>query len=98
MTSDEQFWTRRTQLQTRSAELRRRLAGHTHALQPVWVTADRTRRVVDFARAHPWVPALALACVLLRRPRRALRWAWAGWQGWQHLSKWRSRWQAMAAR
>lgn len=95
MNRDDTVLARRAQLQAKSAILRQRLASHTRALEPVWAGVDRARRAASFVRAHPWIPALALAALCLSRPRRAVRWAWAGWRGLRRWSQWRALWHAV---
>lgn len=71
---------RQGQLLERSAMLRAQVAQHSQpwqqALGHVDEARERARSGWDWLRAHPEVPAAAVALLLVLRPRRTLRLAW----------------------
>lgn len=70
-------WTaRRAALVQRSRALRAGLVADAQALRPALIAADALRDGVHWLRAHPLWLAAAVGLVVLRRPRRVLRWAW----------------------
>lgn len=93
MNTREDRWRRRLELVHRSGVLRERLAGHGAALQPAFVVAEQARDAGRWLRDHPWVPALAAVAVLLRRPRRGLRWGWQLFRGGRWLWRVSRTWQ-----
>lgn len=82
---------RQGQLLERSATLRAQLARDAQPWQQTLGRVDearaRARAGWQWLRAHPEVPAAALALLLVLRPRRtaALAWRWGRrvWLGWQ---------------
>jgi hypothetical protein len=87
---------RQGQLLERSATLRAQLARDAQPWQQTLGRVDEARTRAQagwqWLRAHPEVPAAALALLLVLRPRRtaalAWRWgrrAWLGWQLWRRL-------------
>jgi len=76
MTPHPTLQQRREALEHRSTVLRERLAVHGQALAPAFEAAEQVRDAGRWLRDHPWVPALLAAALVLRRPRRALRWGW----------------------
>jgi hypothetical protein len=78
---------RRWHLQQQSADLRQRLTQHAHALEPVWVWAERTRAGAMWLRRHPWVALGVGVGLLWRRPREVLRWGTRVWGVWQTLQR-----------
>ena len=93
----QRLWIRRQQLLRQSSELRVRLQRHAQGLAPVLGAADRAWSAGIWLREHPLVPMVALAWLVLRRPRGAWRWARRGWAGWQLLRRARAAWDARAA-
>lgn len=78
-------------LLSRSAELRDTLAHQIGALRSPLALADRLRAGAHWLRLHPAWPMAALALVVLRKPRRMLRWTpalVAGWQLYQRARQW----------
>lgn len=83
---------RRAALVQRSRALRAGLVADAQALRPALTAADAVRDGLHWLRAHPLWLAAAVALLALRRPRRALRWAWrwgprlwavrGAWQQW----------------
>lgn len=67
---------RRAALVQRSRTLRAGLAADAQALRPALAAVDAVRDGLHWLRAHPLWLAAAVGLVVLRRPRRALRWAW----------------------
>ncbi len=84
---------RQLRLQRRSAELRRKLATQTQALQRPLALADRLRTALQWLHQHPLVPLSAVVLLLALRPRRALLWGSRLWWGWSALMKFQ-RWLA----
>ena len=81
---------RREALLARSAALRERMAVDASGLAAPLRPADRVLDALRWVRAHPALPALGAAVVVLWRPRRAWRWAvrgWTLWRGWQRLRR-----------
>jgi len=78
---------RRWQLEQQSAELRNRLATHAQATAPVWLWAERARQGSLWLKEHPWVPLLAGVLLVLRRPRRMLRWGASAWGFWKAIRR-----------
>lgn len=82
---------RRWALEQRSSELRERLTAHAQTFAPLWTAAERTRQGVGWLKRHPVVPLAVAALLLLRRPRRMVRWGgrlWALWGSAQRLRGW----------
>jgi len=86
------------ELHLRRGRLLERIAAQratlSHEAQPVRATLERTDRLlervragVDYVRTHPTgIAALALAALLVVKPKRALRWslrAFSAWQTWR---------------
>ncbi len=90
MSSPEDRWRRRLELVHRSGVLRERLAGHGAALRPAFAAAEQARDAGRWLRDPPGVPVLAAVALVLRRPRRGLRW------GWKLLGLGRWLWRAQA--
>ncbi len=65
---------RQQQLLLRSAELRASLAQQARALRSTLALADQLRTGLLWLRQHPFLPLGALAWLVLRPPRRLLRW------------------------
>lgn len=65
---------RQQQLLLRSAELRASLAQQARALRSTLALADQLRTGLLWLRQHPVWPLGALAWLILRPPRRLLRW------------------------
>lgn len=77
-------------LKVRIAAQRRTLATHADALAQVLGTGDRAIAGIDWLKQHPAALGVAVAALVVTRPRRALRWAQRGffaWRGWQSLRK-----------
>jgi YqjK-like protein len=82
---------RQQQLLARSERLREQLASDMRPWQRRLDQADQASAAVhsgwQWLRAHPEVPAAAVALLAVLRPRRALalawRWGRRGWWGWQ---------------
>lgn len=66
----------RATLVQRSRALRADLVADAQSLRPAFVVADAVRDGLHWLREHPLWLAGAVGLVALRRPRRALRWAW----------------------
>jgi YqjK-like protein len=85
---------RSQQLQARSAALRRQLAVDADVLRTPLALADQVRRGWQWLKAHPQWVGVAVAMLVVWRPRR-LAWLagrlWAGWRLWQRLHRWRGR-------
>lgn len=88
---------RQQRLLLRIAEQRREAARAWQGLQPPLLLADRVRQGWQWLRAHPEWPLAAVAALVLLRPRRAWRWGWRLWWGWQQGQRLR-RWLQRAAR
>jgi len=82
----QRLWLRRQELLRQSGELRVRLERHGRGLAPLWRVADGVCQTALWLRAHPLLPAAALAFLVWRRPRSVLRW---GRRGWQAFKWWR---------
>lgn len=82
------------QLQARSAALRGQLAADAEVLRTPLALADQVRRGWHWLKANPQWVGVAVALLVVWRPRR-LAWLvgrmWAGWRLWQRLHRWRSR-------
>jgi hypothetical protein len=82
------------QLQARSAALRGQLAVDADVLRTPLALADQVRRGWQWLKANPHWVGVAVAVLVVWRPRR-LAWLagrlWAGWRLWQRLHRWRSR-------
>ena len=83
---------RRQQLQDRSAVLRDQLAVDAQVLRTPLALADQVRRGWRWLKANPQWVGVAVAVLVVWRPRR-LAWLagrlWAGWRLWQRLHRWR---------
>ncbi|HEX5804846.1 MAG TPA: YqjK family protein [Macromonas sp.] len=86
---------RRWQLEQRSAELRVKLASHAQAVTPALAWADRARQGSRWLKSHPWIPLGVAVLLLLRRPRRALRWGTRAWGLWKTVQRARGLWQGI---
>lgn len=75
------------QLLLRSTELRLRFAGEVQVITPPLRLADRVHTGWRWLRAHPEVPLLAVAVVVVLRPRRALHWGLRLWAGWRTVRR-----------
>ena len=85
----------RGQLLERIAHQRVTLARQMGPLQSVLTTADRataaTRSGVQYAKEHPAAVAMAVAAIVLLRPKRAWRLLSRGvvvWRSWRALRPW----------
>lgn len=82
------------QLQARSAALRGQLAVDADVLRTPLALADQVRRGWHWLKANPQWVGVAVALLVVWRPRR-LAWLagrmWAGWRLWQRLHRWRNR-------
>ena len=82
------------QLQARSAALRGQVAVDADVLRTPLALADQLRRGWHWLKANPHWVGVAVALLVVWRPRR-LAWLagrlWAGWRLWQRLHRWRSR-------
>jgi YqjK-like protein len=82
------------QLQARSAALRGQLAVDADVLRTPLALADQVRRGWHWLKVNPHWVGVAVAVLVVWRPRR-LAWLagrlWAGWRLWQRLHRWRSR-------
>lgn len=78
--------TRHGALKARIDEQRRELAQLSPPLARALAQGDAVVHGVDWLKHHPGAVALAVASVVVARPRRAWRWAKRGfvvWRGWQ---------------
>ena len=78
--------TRRGLLQARIDEQRRALALHSVPLQAALARGDTLLKGVDWLKHHPLAIAIAVAAIVVARPKKAWRWARRGlfvWRGWQ---------------
>ena len=82
---------RQQQLLIRSAELRVSLAHQVRALHTPLALADQAWAGVQWLRRHPLLPLATLALLVLKRPRRIVRWStrllWS-WKLYQRASNW----------
>ncbi len=82
------------QLQAKSAALRVQLAVDADVLRTPLAVADQVRRGWHWLKANPQWVGVAVALLVVWRPRR-LAWLagrmWAGWRLWQRLHRWRNR-------
>lgn len=72
-------------LQARIAEQRRQLARHAVPLEAALAKGDAVLDGVDWLKHHPAAVGIAVATVVVARPKRAWRWARRGfflWRGW----------------
>ncbi len=77
--------TRHGALQVRIAEQRRQLAHHAAPLEAALAKGDAVLDGVDWLKHHPAAVGVAVAAVVVARPKRAWRWAQRGfflWRGW----------------
>lgn len=82
---------RRQRLLVRSAELRMTLASQAQVLRAPLALVDQVRAGVQWLRHHPQWPLGALLLLVVRRPKRALRWAarlWWGWGLYRRMQQW----------
>lgn len=70
----EELARRQQQLLLRSAQLRESLAQQSQALKSPLALADQLRTGLHWVKQHPVWPLAALAWLILRPPRRLLRW------------------------
>jgi len=85
---------RQQSLLLRSAELRDALAQQTRDLRSTLALADQLRAGVRWLRQHPVWPLATLAWLVLRPPRRLLRWipsVLAGWHLLRRAGQWLGR-------
>lgn len=78
--------TRHGALKARIDAQRRRLARDAEPLEAALARADKVLEGVDWLKHHPAAVAVAVAAVVVARPKRAWRWAQRGffvWRGWQ---------------
>lgn len=78
--------TRHGALKVRIEEQRRQLAQHAQPLEAALAKGDTVLKGVDWLKHHPAAVGLAVATVVVARPKRAWRWAQRGfflWRGWQ---------------
>lgn len=89
------------QLQARSAALRGQVAVDADVLRTPLALADQVRRGWHWLKANPQWVGVAVALLVVWRPRR-LAWLagrmWAGWRLWQRLHRWRGRLGPVALR
>ena len=80
--------TRHGALKARIDAQRLQLARHVVPLEKALAVGDRALEGVDWLKHHPAVVGVAVAAVVIARPKRAWRWARRGifvWRGWQTL-------------
>lgn len=80
--------TRHGALKVRIDEQRRQLALHVLPLEAALAKGDTVLKGVDWLKHHPAAVGLAVAAVVVARPKRAWRWAQRGffmWRGWQAI-------------
>lgn len=80
--------TRHGALKARIDEQRRTLAGQAVPLEAAFAQGDRVLDGVDWLKHHPAAVFVAVATVVVARPKRAWRWAQRGffvWRGWQAI-------------
>lgn len=78
--------TRHGALKVRIDMQRRQLAQHALPLEAALAKGDTVLKGVDWVKHHPGAVGLAMAAVVIARPKRAWRWARRGvflWRGWQ---------------
>ena len=78
--------TRHGALKVRIDEQRRQLAQHALPLEAALAKGDTVLKGVDWLKHHPAAVGLAVAAVVVARPKRAWSWARRGvflWRGWQ---------------
>jgi hypothetical protein len=84
-----QIHARRERLVARSAAQRDELALLLAPLKGPLAVADRGIAVVQYARAHPGLMAIAVAIVVVASPKRAFRWArraFVAWRGYRWVA------------
>lgn len=82
--------TRHGALRARIDEQRRTLARNTQPIQMALSRGDVVLHGVDWLRQRPAALGVAVAAVLVARPRRAWRWARRGfflWRGWNSIRR-----------
>lgn len=80
--------TRHGALKVRIDDQRRRLGLQSAPLESALARGDTVLEGVDWLKHHPAAVAVAVAAVVVARPRRAWRWAKRGffvWRGWQTI-------------
>lgn len=78
--------TRHGALKVRIEEQRRQLARHSEPLEAALGRGDAVLKGVDWLKHHPVAVGIAVAAVVVARPKRAWRWARSSfflWRGWQ---------------
>ena len=82
---------RQQRLLIRSAQLRANLNHSADMIRTPLHVIDRTRTTIEWLYQHPLYPSIALAALVLLKPRRALTWGkhlWGGWLTFQRLRQW----------
>lgn len=86
--SDVDLALRKQRLILKSTALRASMAEDAQPLQPLFTGADRVVMGVHWIRQRPQVAAVALAALVVLRPRKAWRWGRRGfvlWKTWQKI-------------
>ena len=82
--------TRHGALQARIDEQRRVLARHVVPLEAAFARGDSVLKGVDWLKHHPVAVSIAVAAVVVARPRRTAKWVQRGfflWRGWKTIRK-----------
>jgi hypothetical protein len=74
---------KRVRLLARAQEERELLVGTLERLAPAFRLADRAVETVHYFRTHPHWIVIAVALMVILKPRRALRFASRAWVGWR---------------
>lgn len=80
--------TRHGALKARIDAQRRSLASHSLPLEAALARGDKVLEGVDWLKHHPAAIVVAVAAIVVARPKRAWRWAQRGffvWRGWQAI-------------
>ena len=79
----------RQRLQLESARLRDALAQQSDVLfSPPAKVFDAAAAGLRWGRNHPLHLAVAAGALLLFKPVRTVRWAYASWRWWRHARRW----------
>jgi hypothetical protein len=82
---------RQNRLLQRSAALRLCASAELQQMEPALAIGDRLLQAGKWLRRNPVYLAVALAVVVVLKPRAVLRVtvrAWSWWQSWQHARRW----------